>query len=67
MKLSARNQLKGQVINVSSNDISAEVVIDVGGQELCSTITATSLKSLGLKPGDDVTAIVKASSVIIMK
>lgn len=67
MQFSARNQLKGQVKSIRSNDISAEVTIDVNGQEICSTITATSVKNLGLKEGDNVTAIIKASSVILMK
>ncbi len=67
MKLSARNQLKGQIKSIIANDVSAEVVIDIGGQEISSTITAASIKNLDLKQGDDVTAIIKSSSVILMK
>ncbi|MBS3971238.1 MAG: TOBE domain-containing protein [Clostridia bacterium] len=67
MQLSARNQLKGKVKSINTNDVSAEVLIDVNGQELCSTITAGSVKSLDLKEGDNVTAIIKASSVMLMK
>jgi len=67
MELSARNQLKTRIKDIRTSDISAEVILDVGGQEMCSTITAGSAKKLGLKIGDDVTALVKASSVMIMK
>ncbi len=67
MELSPRNQLKAQIKDVKSNEINAEVILDVGGQEMCSTITTGSFKKLGLKVGDNVTALVKASSVAIMK
>jgi molybdopterin-binding protein len=64
MELSARNQLK---CRIKANDIAAEVVLDVGGQIMVASITADSAKRLGLKVGDDVTAIVKASSVMLAK
>ncbi|MDD3652568.1 MAG: TOBE domain-containing protein [Desulfotomaculaceae bacterium] len=67
MELSARNQLKGRIKDIKSNDVNAEVIIDVGGQEMCSTITTGSIQRLGLKVGDEVAALVKASSVMIMK
>ena len=67
MQLSARNQLRAKIKQVRSDDISAEVIMDIGGQEMCSTVTAESAKKLGLKAGDDVTAVVKASSVMLMK
>jgi molybdopterin-binding protein len=67
MELSARNQLRVRVKQVRSNDISAEVILDVGGQEMCSAVTAESVKKLGLKAGDDAIAVVKASSVMLMK
>ena len=67
MELSARNQLRAKVRQVRSDDISSEVVMDIGGQEMCSTVTADSVRRLGLKAGDDVTAVIKASSVMLMK
>jgi molybdopterin-binding protein len=67
MELSVRNQLKAKVKNVKSNDVSSEVVLDVGGQEMCAVITTGSVKRLELKVGDDVFALVKATSVMIMK
>jgi molybdopterin-binding protein len=65
MELSARNNLKARIKNIKTNDINAEVLLDVGGQEMCSTLTADSAKRLGLKVGDQVNALVKASSVMI--
>ncbi|HBC92805.1 MAG TPA: molybdenum-pterin-binding protein [Pelotomaculum sp.] len=67
MELSARNNLKGRIKDIKTNDISAEVLLDIGGQEMCSTITAGSAKRLNLKVGDEISALVKASSVVIGK
>lgn len=67
MQLSARNQLKARIKAIKSNDISAEVILDMGGQEVCSNITTGSVNRLGLKVGDEVTALVKASAVMIGK
>lgn len=67
MDLSTRNQLKARIKEIKTNDISAEVILDVGGQEMCSTITNGSVKKLGLKVGDEVTALIKASSVMLGK
>jgi molybdopterin-binding protein len=67
MELSARNQLKTRVKEIKANDISAEVILDVGGQIMVASITADSVKRLDLKVGDDVTAIIKASSVMLAK
>lgn len=67
MDLSTRNQLKARVKEIKSNDISAEVILDVGGQEMCSTITTGSVNRLGLKVGDQVNALIKASSVMLGK
>ncbi len=67
MELSARNNLRCRIKDIRKDDITAEVVLDVGGQEMCSTLTANSANRLGLKVGDEVSALVKASSVIIGK
>lgn len=67
MELSARNNLKGRIKNIKKNDINAEVLLDVGGQEMCATLTADSANRLDLKIGDQVSALVKASAVIIGK
>lgn len=67
MELSARNSLKATVKSIELGKVAAEVILDVGGQEMCSTITVNSAKRLGLKVGDEVAAVVKASSVMIGK
>lgn len=67
MQLSARNQLKGTVRGVKLGTVMAEVVIEVGGQTLVAAITRVSAESLDLKPGDQVTAIIKATEVIVAK
>ncbi|MGO9905142.1 MAG: TOBE domain-containing protein [Solirubrobacteraceae bacterium] len=65
MKLSARNQLKGTVTAVNKGAAIANVVLDVGGQRLVASITVEAVDDLGLTEGSAVTAIVKASDVII--
>jgi molybdopterin-binding protein len=68
MKLSARNQLQGKVVNVTKGQTTAHVRVDIGnGKIITSSITNEAVDELGLKAGDDVTAIVKASDVIIGK
>jgi molybdopterin-binding protein len=65
LKLSARNQLKGTVTAVNKGAAIANVVLDVGGQRLVASITVEAVDDLGLSEGSEVTAIVKASDVII--
>ena len=68
MEISARNQLRGTVKSIVADQLMAEVVVDIGGgQEIASTITRASAERLGLKAGDPVVAIVKASEVLIAK
>jgi len=67
LQLSARNQLKGTVRGVKLGTVMAEVVIEVGGQTLVAAITRVSAESLDLKPGDQVTAVIKATEVIVAK
>ncbi len=65
MKLSARNKLDGTVTSISRGEAIANVVIDVAGQRLVASITVEAAEELGLAEGKPVTAIVKASDVII--
>jgi molybdopterin-binding protein len=65
MKLSARNQLKGTVTSVNKGEAIANVVLDVGGSRLVASITVEAADELGLSEGAQVTAIVKASDVMI--
>ena len=68
MELSTRNQLRGKVKSVTKGSVMAEVVVTLdGGQELVSVITKSSVERLGLKAGDAVTALVKATEVMIGK
>ena len=63
--LSARNQLKGKITDIKKGPVSTEVAIDVNGFSIISSITTGSAQSMNLKVGDDATAIIKASSVMI--
>lgn len=65
MKLSARNQLPGTVSSINRGEAIANVVLDVGGQRLVASITVEAVDELGLAEGSQVTAIVKASDVLI--
>jgi molybdopterin-binding protein len=66
MKLSARNVLKGKVAKVTPGAVNSEVVVVLpNGTEIVSVITKSSAKSLGLKKGKAVYAVIKASSVMI--
>jgi molybdopterin-binding protein len=65
VKLSARNQLSGTVSEIRRGAAIANVVVDVAGQRLVASITVEAVEELGLTEGSPVTAIVKASDVII--
>jgi molybdopterin-binding protein len=65
MRLSARNQLKGQVKSVSLGTIMAEVTVDIAGQELVAAITKGSAERLGLSGGQPVTVVIKATDVLL--
>lgn len=65
--LSARNQFKGIVKSVKLGNVMAEVVVSVGDLEIVSVITRGAAESLGLKPGDEVKAVIKSTEVLIDK
>jgi molybdate transport system regulatory protein len=65
MKLSARNKLAGTVRAITRGEAIANVVLDVSGQRLVASITVEAVEELGLEPGKDVQAVIKASDVII--
>ena len=68
MKISARNQIKGKVIDVHRGQTTAHVHVDVGhGVTITSSITNEAIDDLALKAGDAVTVIIKASDVMIGK
>ncbi len=66
VKLSARNVVKGKVKSVTHGAVNSEVVLELsGGAELVSIITRHSAEDLGLKPGSEAYAVIKASNVMI--
>ncbi len=65
MKISARNQLRGTVRTITEGAAIANVEIDVAGQRLVASITVEAAHELGLQPGKEVVAIVKASDVLV--
>ncbi len=65
MKLSARNQLKGKIIEVKKGVTTAHVRIDIGGQVMTASITIESVDDMKLAVGQTAYAIVKASSVMV--
>ena len=67
MKLSARNHLVGTVEEITSDAIMCHVVVRVGDHLVESVITTRSAQELNLRKGDQVTAVVKATEVMISK
>ena len=65
MKISARNRLKGKVVDVKKGATTAHVKIDVSGTIVTASITNEAVDELGLKAGDTAYAIVKASDVMV--
>jgi molybdopterin-binding protein len=65
MKISARNVLKGKIIDVTKGATTAHVKIDVGGTIVTSSITNASVDELRLAAGKDAYAVIKASDVMI--
>ncbi|HEY4168398.1 MAG TPA: TOBE domain-containing protein [Reyranella sp.] len=65
MKISARNRLKGKIVEVRKGATTAHVKIDVNGTVVTASITNEAVDELGLKAGDTAYAIVKASDVMV--
>jgi molybdopterin-binding protein len=68
MRLSARNIIKGKVLEVKLGSTTAHVRIDVGGGiVITSSITNEAVEALALKVGDAAYAVIKASDVMVGK
>ncbi len=68
MKLSARNQLKGKIVDVVKGATTSHVRVDIGGGVVVtSSITNEAVADLALAKGDDAWAVIKASDVMIGK
>jgi len=65
MKISARNKLKGKVVEVRKGQTTAHVRMDVNGTVLMASITNEAVDELGLKAGQAAYAVVKASAVMV--
>jgi molybdopterin-binding protein len=66
MKISARNALAGKVVDIQEGVVTAVVTVDIGGgNHVVSSITMDSVKNLSLSVGSDVTAVIKASNVML--
>ena len=65
MKLSARNQLPARGTGITRGEATANVSLDVNGQRLVASITVEAVDELGLDEGSQVTAVIKASDVVL--
>ncbi|MFW5499839.1 MULTISPECIES: TOBE domain-containing protein [unclassified Maridesulfovibrio] len=68
MELSARNLVPGKIKEITVGMVNAEVIIEVApGVEIVSIITKNSVERMGLKEGETVKAMIKATSVMVAK
>ena len=68
MQLSARNQVEGKVVSVDKGAVMANIKIEITNPDvITAVITKESAEKLGLAEGDDVTAIIKSTEVIVGK
>jgi molybdopterin-binding protein len=65
MRLSARNQIPARITAINAGEAIANVELDANGVRLVASITVEAVNQLGLKEGSDVTAIIKASDVMV--
>ena len=66
MRVSARNCLKGRIMQIEPGSVNSEVTIELpGGVEVVSVITNKSVKTLGLTVGKEAYAVIKASCVMV--
>lgn len=68
MKISARNALKGRIVDIKKGAVMAKITVDIGGgNRVSSAIFAESADDLGLKVGDEVIAVIKSTDVMIAR
>ena len=65
MRLSARNQIPATVTGITSGEATANVELNANGVRLVASITVEAVRDLGLAVGTQVTAVIKASEVIL--
>ena len=66
MPISARNKLRGNIEEIQLGDVMAHVVVRVGENLIESVITRQSVEDLGIKVGDEVTAVIKSTEIMLM-
>jgi len=68
LKISARNQLKGKVVSVEKDGITAKVKVEIKAPVVVTAvITKEAVEDLGIKEGDEVNAVIKSTEVMISK
>jgi molybdopterin-binding protein len=67
MQISGRNKLVGEITNIKLGVVMAQVTLKVGENKLVSVITKDSCDEMKLKVGDKVTALIKATEVMLIK
>ena len=65
MQLSARNQIPARITSINPGEAIANVHLDANGVSLVASITVEAAQELGLAEGSSVTAVIKASDVIL--
>jgi molybdopterin-binding protein len=65
MKLSARNKIPATITEINYGEATANVVMEACGTRLVASITVEAVRELGLKEGSQVTAVIKASDLIL--
>ena len=65
MRISARNQIKGTILEVTKGATTSHIRVDIGGQVVTSSITNEAVDDLGLKVGGKAVVVIKASDVMI--
>ncbi|GAA2841305.1 molybdopterin-binding protein [Aminobacter aminovorans] len=65
MKLSARNQIKGKIVEVTKGATTSHVRIDIGGAVVTASITNEAVDELRLAVGKEAYAVIKASDVMV--
>ena len=67
MEAGVRNRFLGKVWNIRIDDVMAQVTMWMGDTEVASVMTRESLEEAGFKQGDEVTALIKAINVVMVK
>ncbi|MBB5078711.1 TOBE domain-containing protein [Nonomuraea endophytica] len=65
MRLSARNRIPARVTAITKGEATANVELDAGGVRLMASITVEAVEELGLRPGSELAAVIKASDVML--